>query len=277
MARSDIRPAFAPQAPLGGIEVAYVEPQRPSMWRAFFRRLLGLFLVLLLLGVVLVAGADVFVRFMARGAVHADSSAIEPGRPALVFGTSARLADGRENRYFTARMEAAAKLFHEGRVTFLILSGDNRSVKYNEPVAMRKALVALGVPKDKIVLDFAGFRTLDSVVRAKEIFGQTRVVFVSQGFHNERAIFLARHSGIEAEALDAGGEPGGFAYWRNWLRERMARILMLLDLYVLDTSPHHLGPREAVPGEGAGETGAPAKPPAPANPPAPAAPAIPAP
>jgi SanA protein len=112
---------------------------------------------------------------------------------------------------------------------------------------MRKALEAIGVPGDKIVCDFAGFRTLDSVVRVKEVFRQNKVVFVSQGFHNERAVCLARHHDIDAHAFNAGGDAAGLAGLRNWLRERLARVRMVLDLYVFDTGPKYLGPPEPVP------------------------------
>ncbi|MDF1860822.1 MAG: ElyC/SanA/YdcF family protein [Verrucomicrobiales bacterium] len=102
------------------------------------------------------------------------------------MGCSEFLANGRTNLYFRYRMEAAAEAFHQGKYRFLIVSGDNSRKEYNESEAMRNALFRRGVPYSRIYEDFAGFRTLDSVVRAKEIFGQKMLLVISQRFHNER-------------------------------------------------------------------------------------------
>ncbi len=236
-----------PPMVLGGFEVAYVEPKKPSVWKVVLKRLMALSLVMVMLAVLVVAGADVYVRMFSKGLVHDDIEEIEAGRAGLVLGTSPWAGEGRRNLYFEGRMEAAAELFHAGRVTFLIVSGDNRHESYNEPREMRRALVARGVPADRIVYDFAGLRTLDSVIRAREVFGQERIVVISQRFHNERAVCLARHFGIAAEGFNARGPERGAAWWRNWVRERLARVQFLLDLYVLDSQPRHLGPRELVP------------------------------
>ena len=232
---------------LGGFEAAYVEPKKPSVWGAVFRRVFAFFLVVVLVTLLLVAAADAYVRFLSKDRLYESVESVPPGRPALVFGTAPYLSPGVDNPYFTARMDAAAALWKSGKVPFIIVSGDNRSRDYNEPQAMQNELVARGVPADRIVRDFAGLRTLDSVVRVKEVFGQTSVLFVTQQFHNERAICLARHHDIDAIGLNSGGEPAGMAGARNWLRERLARVRMILDLYVFDTGPKHLGPKEPVP------------------------------
>lgn len=96
------------------------------------------------------------------------------------------------NTYFDNRIRAATDLYKSGKIQYIIVSGDNSTKDYNEPEDMQTALVQQGIPKDKIIPDHAGFRTLDSVIRAKEIFGQTQLVIISQKFHNERAVFLAR-------------------------------------------------------------------------------------
>ena len=247
MARTPINePTGTPQR-LGGFEAAYIPPKKPSVLRAVLRKIAGILIVILLVAVVLVVGADFYVRALAKGQTFEKIDDVKPGRAALVLGTSPHLSDGRDNTYFQGRIKAAADLYKAGKVTFIIVSGDNRTMDYNEPQAMRKALEAQGVPGDKIRSDYAGLRTLDSIVRVKEIFGQKQVVVVSQRFHLERAIFLARHFDVEAEGFVAGGDPTGLAYWRNWARERLARVRMLLDLYVFDTGPKHLGPKEQVP------------------------------
>src|SRR5690606_11301793 len=115
---------------------------------------------------------------------------LAPRPVALVLGTSRMLADGRPNRYYAFRIEAALALFHAGKCEKIVVSGDNGTVTYNEPEDMKADLIAGGVPEERIVCDYAGFRTLDSVVRFKEVFGQTTGIVVSQRFHNERAIFI---------------------------------------------------------------------------------------
>ena len=110
---------------------------------------------------------------------------------ALLLGTSPRGRFGGPNGFFVARIDAAAELYHAGKVDRILVSGDNRHKDYNEPEAMRRALVEKGVPEEIIFLDYAGFRTYDSVVRAKEVFCQTGFIVVSQKFHTERAVFIA--------------------------------------------------------------------------------------
>lgn len=127
----------------------------------------------------------------------------------------------------------------------LLVSGDNGSRQYDEPTAMKAALVAAGVPAERIVCDYAGFRTLDSVVRAREVFGQSRFLVVSQRFHNERAIFLARRLGIEAVGLNAQDVPRSRAL-TTWLREYLARVQAVLDVTLLGTRPRFAGPPEPI-------------------------------
>ena len=236
-----------PPRVIGGFEAAYIAPKKPSIWRAILRRLLGFIVVVTATGLLLTAAADGYVRWLSKGKLYNSIEAVPAGRPGLVLGTSPRLVAGVDNPYFSGRMQAAADLFKAGKVPYLIVSGDNRELDYNEPRAMRRALESLGVPADKIVSDYAGLRTLDSVVRVKEVFGQHEVLLVSQSFHNERAICLARHYEIDAIGFNAAGTQSGLAGARNWVRERMARVRMMLDLYVFDTEPKHLGPKEPVP------------------------------
>jgi SanA protein len=165
---------------------------------------------------------------------------------AVVLGTAPRLADGRVNLFFRPRLEAAARLFKSGKVKALIVSGDNGSKNYDEPTEMKRVLIELGVPEEKIVCDFAGFRTLDSIVRAKEVFGQSRFIVVSQRFHNERAVYLARASGIEAWGLNAKDVPVALSL-KTFLREKLACVKAVLDVNVFHTQPKFLGEKVAVP------------------------------
>jgi len=123
---------------------------------------------------------------------------IEARDVGLVLGTGRSVNGRHENPFFTYRMEAAAALYHAGKIKHILVSGDNSSVNYNEPRDMRKKLMALGVPATAITMDFAGLRTLDSIVRAKKIFQQKKIIVISQAFHNYRALFIARYHGIDA-------------------------------------------------------------------------------
>ncbi len=157
----------------------------------------------------------------------------------LVLGTSHRSRSGGPNPWFAHRMRAAAELYHTGRVRHLLVSGDNATVGYNEPLAMRRALQELGVDSADIVMDHAGFRTFDSVVRAREVFGQQRFTVVSQRFHNERAVYIAQRLGIPAVGYNAQ-DVEGMRGMRTRLREKGARVKVFLDL-LLGTRPRFLG------------------------------------
>ena len=171
--------------------------------------------------------------------LQALEESIEP-RVTLVLGTAARLVDGRENLYFSGRMDTAAELYHAGKVLHFILSGDNSRQSYNEPEDMRQALLKRGVPDSLITLDFAGFRTLDSVVRSQKVFQQEKITIISQGFHVARACFIARQKGIDAQGYEAPFIT--LSWWKLLLRESMARVKMVLDLYIFQTGPKYLGP-----------------------------------
>lgn len=211
----------------------------------FLRSLLLLLAVGTLAGLAFIGWSNLAAVLAARGKLHDDPLAVPAGGVGLVFGCDDRIA-GRENRYFRYRIDAAAELWHRGRLRCLLVSGDNRTKYYNEPETMKRALVDAGVPAEKIACDYAGRRTLDSVVRAKEIFEADRVVFISQKFQNERAAYLARandlaFSGFNARDVEVKNG------WRTRLREVGARVKMWLDVRVLGTRPEILGDRETLP------------------------------
>ncbi len=162
-------------------------------------------------------------------------------RVALVFGCAEKIGN-RDNLYFKYRIDAAAELWQTDRIRGFIVSGDNGSDDYNEPEDMKQALIKKGVPENKIVCDYAGFRTLDSVVRLKEVFEVTEVIFVTQKFHNERAAYLAEKAGIDFIGINAKDVSGKAAQKTNY-RERLARVKMLLDCLV-SKSPKFLGKKE---------------------------------
>ncbi len=196
----------------------------------------------------LVFGCEWWIAKTAEDRCFDDVKSIPEAPVAVILGTAARVADGRANLFFLPRMEAAAALFKAGKVQALIVSGDNGTQNYDEPTEMKRVLVQLGIPESLIVCDYAGFRTLDSVVRAKEVFGQQRVIFVSQRFHNARAIYLAKALGIEAWGLSAADVPVKLSV-KTFLREKLACVKAMLDVNVLGTQPKFLGEKVAVPVE----------------------------
>jgi SanA protein len=170
-------------------------------------------------------------------------------RVGLLLGCSNRLPGGRTNLYYLGRIEAATELWSTGTVDYILVSGDNHSRDYDEPTTMLRDLVIAGVPRERIVLDYAGFRTLDSVVRAKEVFGLDGFVVISQRFHNERAVFIARANGLDAVAYDAADVAGADGR-KTHAREFLARLRAVLDVELLGTRPHFLGDRIPI-GDGA--------------------------
>ncbi len=164
----------------------------------------------------------------------------------LVLGTSRLTKHGKPNLHFNQRIEAAAALYHAGKIRGLLVSGDNHIASYDEPDDMRDALITVGVPASAITCDYAGFRTLDSVVRAKEIFGLSHCTIISEEFHCPRAVWIAQQHGLDAIAFAAPDV--GLKSWslRANCREQLARGWCAVDLYLLHRAPKFLGPKEPI-------------------------------
>jgi SanA protein len=197
---------------------------------------------LLVLCSVSVVAARILITRAAKNKTYSDVGLIPKRRVGLVLGCPKRTRGGLANPFFENRIVAAAELYRQGKVDYLVVSGDHHVRGYDEPTDMKDALVERGVPTARIYPDYAGLRTLDSVVRAKQIFGQDRITIVSQKFHNERAIFLAGHRGIDAIGFDAP-EVALRHSFKTHLREQLAKIKAVLDVYLLRTQPHFLGPK----------------------------------
>lgn len=165
----------------------------------------------------------------------------------MVLGTSKYLNGGQLNYYFTYRIEAAAKLYHAGKIDFIVVSGDNSRENYNEPKDMEEALIERGVPKDHIYLDYAGFRTLDSVYRMQAIFNEDAFTIISQPFHNERAVYIANHLNLQTVGFNAQDVTRKYGF-KTLLREKFARVKVILDHFI-DKKPKYLGPQILI-GEG---------------------------
>lgn len=205
------------------------------------RRILKFLSIAALAGVLLVLAAETFIDIAASGRIYDDIAKIPKRRVGLVLGTGKYVAVGRGNLFYSHRIAAAADLFNAGKVGFLIVSGDNGRKTYNEPDIMKRDLIARGVPEEKIYCDYAGFRTLDSMIRAKKIFGLDEVTVISQKFHCQRAIFLAQNNGLDAIGFEAKAVEGSEAT-RTIVRERIARMVAVLDAKILHRGPRYLGP-----------------------------------
>lgn len=172
--------------------------------------------------------------------VYDEVESIPSKNVALVLGTAKRLRGGKSNLYFTYRIEAAKKLYSAGKVKAFVLSGDNRFANYNEPQDMKEALIDAGIPDSIIYLDYAGLRTLDSVVRMNKIFGQNDFIIVSQKFHNERAVYLAKNYNHTVHAYNAKDLSFNRYSIKTVIREKLARVKVFIDL-LLHTKPEYGG------------------------------------
>ena len=188
------------------------------------------------LGTLLVLLCNGWVVYSTRSQIYFDISRLPTNDVGLVLGTSRYAKGGKENLFFRYRMEATARHWKEGKVKYLILSGNNDSEFYNEPEDMQEALRKLGVPAEVMIPDYAGYRTFDSVLRCRDVFKQHRITIISQNFHNARALYIGNHEGIRAVAFAAQDVPNGYSA-RTLLREYMARPLAMLDVHLLRPQP----------------------------------------
>ncbi len=217
-----------------------------SCLRTMIKRIVLSISVFMFLGIAFTVYVNVRVEKVTQHRLYTDVSLIPRNKVALLLGTNPLNRLGRPNTYFSTRIKTAAELYCAGKADYILASGDNHSKGYDEPTAMRDSLIANGVPSDRIVLDFAGFRTLDSVVRAKEIFGCDSLTIISQTDHNSRALYLAESNGIDAIAISAPIKAGRLVRIRLALREWLARDKMMLDIW-FGKKPHFLGERIEIP------------------------------
>jgi len=194
---------------------------------------------LLLVAVVLTALNYAFIDWTASPYVYDLQDSIPHYKVGLVLGTSKFTRDRKENLFYTFRIRTASELFKRGTVDYLLISGDNSTRYYNEPLQMRKDLIKAGVPENKIYTDNAGVSTYDSMVRAKEIFGLDSLLVISQDFHIKRAIFIARAKGMHAAGVRAPMVKG-WSKWRILIREAGARLKAVRDVW-RNKKPHYGG------------------------------------
>ena len=190
-------------------------------------------ILLLLVGVILTCNQ--IVVNSTKEKVFNDINSIKPAEVGLLLGTTPQTRiGGRKNMFFKYRIDAAEDLYNAGKIKYILISGDENSLDgINEPECMKDSLVARGIPDNVIFLDGKGFRTLDSVVRMSKVFGVRTFTIISQRFHNERALYLAEHLGLDIEDLQAynAKEPTSAISMMTYIREYFARVKMFLDIW----------------------------------------------
>jgi SanA protein len=208
-----------------------------------------LFITAVITGVLVVVsvyGCNWYINYSVKGRIYSTLDGLPHNHVGLLLGTSKFLNDGSTlNPYYIYRIKAAEELLKQGKITYLVISGDNSRREYNEPEDMRQSLIAAGIDSSRIFLDYAGFRTFDSVVRLREIFDQSKVTIISQAFHNERAVYIAGREGIDAIGFNARDVSKSFGF-KVMLREKLARVKVFVD-YMTFKSPKFLGPKVPIP------------------------------
>lgn len=172
--------------------------------------------------------------------LYDDVDSIPYNEVGMVLGTNPNTKYGNKNPYFFNRVDAVEMLYKAGKIKYVLISGDNKTKDYSEPDVMRNILVQRGVPADVVYIDYAGFRTLDSVVRAKEIFGQTKMTVISQKFHNERSIVLGEWQDMDIVGFNAKDVEVKRSMYRIMVREGFARVKLYLDM-LFNKKPHFGG------------------------------------
>lgn len=201
------------------------------------------FLILALLVVGVIWSVDFVVTHQTTAKTYNDVALIPHRKVGLLLGCSKYATNGL-SMFYRYRLDAAVELFKARKIDYILVSGDNRTLQYNEPKWMHDDLVARGIPSKKIFLDYAGLRTLDSVVRCSRVFGENKITVISQQFHNQRAIFIANHWNMDAVGYNAKNVSGSLGF-QVLLREKLARVAMMIDLWT-GKEPRYYGDRVVI-------------------------------
>ena len=207
------------------------------------RLIAGVFGIIILMLAVAI-GLDQWISLRTQPYIYDEVQTLPHRQVGVVLGTAKYYRTGVINQYYLYRIQGAINAYNSGKVKYLLLSGDNAQQSYNEPSTMRRDLIAAGIPASDIVLDYAGFRTLDSIVRTRKVFDTNDFISITQRFHCERALFIALHMGIQAQCF-AVPSPKNMLSVRS--REIFARLGALTDLYLLKREPRFLGPLIPIP------------------------------
>ena len=213
--------------------------------KRIIKNTIKIFLLLFVVGIIFVIWSSFTIKDQTKSFVTSNLSKLPTEKTGLLLGTSKTPSNGNTNAYFFNRIKAAADLYKYWKIQNIIVSGDNSQKNYNEPEEMKNELIKAGVPAERIFEDFAGFRTLDSVVRARDIFGQNSFIIISQRFHNERAVYLARKNGIEAYGYNAA-DVNKYAGIKTNAREKLARAKVFWD-FIFGVEPKFGGEKILIP------------------------------
>ena len=205
-----------------------------------FQTLAALLVAVVTSAIVLVVICNYLVLNSSKHALYNNTETTPYNRVGVLLGTSKYSRQGGYNDHYRLRIEAAVALFQAGKIEYILISGDNSTRYYDEPSTIRRDLLSKGIPAERIYRDYAGFRTLDSIVRAHRVFDLPKFTVISQATHNMRALYIAHNRDIDAIAFNAGD--GRNTDWNNRVRELLARVLAVLEINMLNTEPKYLGP-----------------------------------
>ncbi len=205
----------------------------------YYKNILKIIIATFVIVILCILTANYVVKKSTESKISDNIEDVPYNKAGLLLGTSKYLSNGRMNLYYRYRLDAAVKLYKSGKIEYILVSGDNSTSKYNEPVTIKNDLVEMGIPDDRIYLDYAGFRTLDSIIRCKLIFGQNSVTVISQQFHNERAVYIACAKDIRAFGYNAPDVNIQYGF-KTKTRELFARVKMFMDL-MFHKQPKFLG------------------------------------
>lgn len=207
--------------------------------KLFFRKFKWFIYISLFSILIILFYSNFIINRKTNSFVFDDVNKIKKNKVALLLGTSKKLKSGQQNQYFQNRIIAAVELFNADKIEYIVISGDNSEKYYNEPLDMKNELLKRGVTENKIYLDYAGFRTYDSVIRMYKIFGQKEFTIISQEFHNRRAIYIANKMNLDAVGYNAKDVSKYYGF-KTRVREYFARVKVIIDL-IIKKEPKYLG------------------------------------
>ena len=219
-----------------GVSTAPVQgPDAVGRPRALLRSLVRISAAVMGVVALLAAGASIWAWTISAGHIEIAGEGSGDGAAArapvaIVLGAAVH-ADGQPSPWLAHRLDAAAELYTSGRVEAILVSGDNRRAGYDEPTVMRSYLLSRGIPEQAIALDYAGFDTYDTCVRARRIFGIERALLVTQDFHEPRAVAICRSVGLDVDGVgDSRARSDRIGWTVSWVRERAAAIKAVVDV-----------------------------------------------
>ena len=207
--------------------------------KKIFKYCLITFFAGVVLTIIIIYTADYIISKEAGNLTYDKISDVPFNKVGVVLGTSKYIRKGVPNLYFSYRIKAVCDLYFANKIQLVLISGDNRYSSYNEPDKFKDDLIASGIPENKIFLDFAGFRTYDSMIRANKVFGLSKFTVISQKFQNERAIYIAHKLNLDVVGFNAEDVAQYYGFKTN-VREKFARVKVFID-FLFNKKPHFLG------------------------------------